>query len=679
MLDLSNIPTDRLHEIDFVEIPGIYQASPWGKECHRLRVDEALVAGAAGTGKSLWGLHDAMPVVVVANELCKRGIVKWGTLADDQCLHLRRKTAGLDTTIRRAAPVFKAIDPNVRFREKTMTFVFSSGLQFVFGHCKDPDSWENYYTHSYVHIFFDEMTQFTDTQYQQICSRNRATNPVLRRMACVRGASNPGPGWVRDVFVDPAPSGRKLMRQKLDNGDYVTRIYIPATIDDNPDKGFVEQYKKKLLGRPEHIKRALLYGDWWVTADSYFAEHWRPDLHVIPPFRIPGDWPRFRSLDWGYKSYGCVHWWAVDPDGNLICEREYSFRFKDGDEVAMEIRRIEEKMGLWHGRRSKITGPADTNLWGEVSSADSHAERMARHGVIWTKADKRSRKMNAERVLARLDSHGGGMQRPGICFFAGLTDNIVKTLPTIPADNDNLDPEKRDTPLKCDTDHWYDSVAYACIASNTPVTTGRGDVPVKDLRDDDLVLSTDGRWYPCAGGFKTGVSRDVVNVMLSNGQTMVATPDHRILTTKGIWKRIDAMDESDCAFAPLRSFARQNAQQSTGENRESMTLSEFALPAGSLSWEHGSRTSRPVLGSAVKVLSVSPAGKADVYCTTVPVMGAFVACGVVVSNCAYRTADGESMRRRIENRRQSHMDDEDGPKRRKRDKGGWGSGYGAEY
>jgi hypothetical protein len=460
MIDLSNIPTEELHKIDFVEIPGMYKASDWGKECHRLRVDEALVAGAAGTGKSLWGLHDAMPVVIVAHELCRRGIVKWGELVDDQCLHLRRKTGGLDTTIRRAAPIFKAIDPDVRFREKSLTFVFSSGLRFVFGHCKDPTDWENYYTHSYVHTFFDELTQFTREQYEQISSRSRATNPVLRKMVSVRSASNPGPGWVRDLFVDPAPGGRKILTRKLDDGTTATRIFIPATIDDNPDKGFVEQFKRQLMRRPEHIKRALLYGDWWVTADSFFAEHWRPDLHIIDPFKIPGDWPRFRSLDWGYKSYGCVLWFAVDPDGNLLVEREYTFRFKDGDEVAKDIRAIEEKMGLWAGRRSKITGPADHNLWGEVSSAESHADKMMRHGVTWVRADKKSRRMNAERVLGRLDSHNNGLIRPGLCFFRGMTDNCIKTIPTLPSDLENHDEDKRDAPVKCDYDHWYDALAY---------------------------------------------------------------------------------------------------------------------------------------------------------------------------------------------------------------------------
>jgi len=474
VIDLSHIKTEDLYKIDFVEIPGHYTPSAWGKECHQLRtrynIDEALVAGAAGVGKSLWGLADTFPIIVVAHELCKRGIIRWGELVDDQCLHLRRKTTGLDTSIRRAAPIFRFLDPKATFREKGATFTFSSGLRFQFGHCKDPRDWEQYYTASFVHIFYDEVSQFLREQYEQISGRCRATHPVLRKMRSIRSASNPAPGWVRDLFVDPAPDGRKVLRQKLDDGTYKRRIFIPGKLDDNPDKDFVADYKRNLMGRPEHIKRAQLYGDWWVTKDSYFAEHWRPDLHIIDRFKIPGDWPRFRALDWGYKSYGCALWFAVDPDGNLIVEKEYTFRFKDGDEVALAIKRIEtEELNLpWkHGKRSQITGPADTNLWGEGSSADSHAEKMARMGVVWTKADKASRRMNAERVLARLDSHQSGLHRPGLVFFRGLTEQCVKTLPTIPADVDNPDDDKRSAPKKCDVDHWYDALSYGCAYRTT--------------------------------------------------------------------------------------------------------------------------------------------------------------------------------------------------------------------
>ncbi|MDR5684511.1 MAG: phage terminase large subunit [Armatimonadota bacterium] len=452
-IDLSSIPTDELHKIDYVEIPGYYKPSDWGKEFHRLRVDEALGAGAAGPGKTTVGGADAIPVVLVAEELCKRGIIKWGE-CQAAALHLRRLSKGLDTSIRKWMPVFNYIDPAVRYKDDDHVFIFRSGFRFYFGHCKDPNDWMNYRTSEFVHIFFDELNQFTEEQYQEIAARCRSDHPVFSRMLKIRAATNPSPGWVRDYFVKPAPQGRKVIRRKLDDGSFATRLYLPATIDDNPNKEFVAQYKRRLLSRPPHIRNALLYGDWWATADSYFADHWNPTKHVVKPFTIPRDWPVYRCLDWGFKSPGCVLWWAVNEDGTMVFFKELTFIGKDGAEVAELVRRIEEPLGLWKHGRSSITGPADTNLWGQASSAPSHADQMARKGVGWFPADKKSRQMNVERFLARLaDADGRG---PGILFFETMK-NTVATIPGIPAD-----PGNPAVPMKCNEDHWENAVEYAC-------------------------------------------------------------------------------------------------------------------------------------------------------------------------------------------------------------------------
>jgi len=306
-------------------------------------------------------------------------------------------------------------------------------------------------------------------------------------MISVRAACNPAPGWVKEYFYKPCPTGNKFLLKKLDDGSYSKRIFVPATIEDNPDPVFRAQYKKKLMGLSEPIKQAQLYGNWDFDPAAFFAEHWRPDLHVIPPFKVPGDWHVFRALDWGYKTPGCVGWFAVDYDGNLICVREFTFRFKDGDQVAMDIRAIEQEYGWWDDvrNRSKLIGPADTNLWGETSSADSHADQMMKRGVSWVKADKKSRRLNGERVMKRLDSHNGGTQRPGLMFMRGSTTKCVETLPTIPGDWDNPDEDKRSAPKKCDHDHWYDMVSYGCAYRTPDGEKHRKAVEARRKRNND--------------------------------------------------------------------------------------------------------------------------------------------------------------------------------------------------
>src|ERR1051325_10520004 len=106
----------------------------------------------------------------------------------------------------------------------------------------------------------------------------------MRRLRIV-AAANPEPGWVRDYFVDPAPLGRMLLEREviLEDGssEHRTRIFLPARLKDNPDAAFRRQYEIDLRGRPAHIRKALLDGDWYAVAGAYFAEEIVPELHFI--------------------------------------------------------------------------------------------------------------------------------------------------------------------------------------------------------------------------------------------------------------------------------------------------------------------------------------------------------------------------------------------------------------
>jgi hypothetical protein len=151
-----------------------------------------------------------------------------------------------------------------------------------------------------------------------------------------------------------------------------------------------------------------------------------------------------------------VHWWALDHDDTLYCEREYTFQEKTDAEVAKRIREIETDMKLWKGHQSAITGPADTQLWEERGeSSRSKAAVMASLGVNWVRADKKSRRHNSERLMKRLLDHQHGTKPPGIVFFRTCKQAIT-TIPAI-----QTDPKDTEVPEDGGDDHWLDSVLYA--------------------------------------------------------------------------------------------------------------------------------------------------------------------------------------------------------------------------
>lgn len=473
----------------------VYQPSQWGTEYHSLTLDEALGAGSAGPGKTTVLVHEPDFQIVVESLRMQRKSADeliGGMGFPEKLAHLmaanpleRGGSKGFALFVRRELghsdqvwdilkKNLKRIDPGAQQNEQRKTITYSSGYRYKLGHCANSGDWDQYLGDEFTIIMFDELVAFDQEQYDQICTRLRTSDPVLRELLKIRAMSNPyykregntaqvkDPHWVRRRFVDDAPEGRRVLYEEYKHpqtGEKIrkSRIYLPAKLTDNPDKGFQEVYLRQLIDKPAHIRQALIEGDWYIVAGAFFSDDFITRLHKVSQFKIPSDWKRFRSMDWGFKKPGCVHWYAMDPDGNLVVEREMTFRLKNAQQVAEDIREIERSMGLWDGRRSLLSGPADTQLWEERGdTGETKAESMAKVGVTWVPANKKSRQANAGHVMKRLTDHENGSRIPGLRIF-DCCEKLLQTLPTIPPDPDN--PEE---PLKTDDGHWYESLSYAC-------------------------------------------------------------------------------------------------------------------------------------------------------------------------------------------------------------------------
>lgn len=480
-----------------------YTPSPWGMEYHALTYDEVLGGGTAGPGKSWALLMDPMKQIGLENDRMRldRGHRLWlprgGSIG--HALLLRRTFPRISLLISRSQRVFPQIDPGARWYASDKLWEFSSGYKYQFGHCDKTDDWNNYWGLEYTWVGFDELVEFEEVQYTSIILRLRTGDPGLRTMMGARATSNPvivqqqggavevkDPNWVRTRFVSPSRRGRTVIKQRINNLDgtfshYNKLFYLPATIDDNPDPQVREDYRRRLLGAKAHIRRALLEGDWFVTAGSYYAEDWVERLHVTRPFLIPDDWKLSRSMDWGFKKPGCIHWWAEDPDGNLFCIRELWFQGKICTEVAKMVEEAEKgpQLRCWKQGRSQITGPADTQLWEQRGdSGKTKAEDFAEMGVMWVPADKKDRTRNAELLTARLRDHEHGTVTPGIVFFDSCK-HAIDTIPQIQSDQHN--PE---APADGGEDHAHDSILYECAYVSRK---GRGACRLDwlDKEDDD--------------------------------------------------------------------------------------------------------------------------------------------------------------------------------------------------
>lgn len=328
----------------------------------------------------------------------------------------------------------------------------------------------------------DEAYQFTLKQYEELDARVRSADPVLVRLLRTRLMSNPAPGWLKERFVDPAPEGNVVIKRKVTDpatGEvrWKTSLFLPAKLDDNPDKAFVDTYKFKLLSKPAHIRARYLYGDWNSMEGGFFEDDWNPGVHVIEPFKIPRDWPKFRAMDWGFKAPGTIGWYALDKDENLYKFFEFNFRLMKDVECADRMIEIEKKFGFWNERenKSRLSGPADTQLWEERGdSGKSKASVFASKGIYWKPADKASISRNCERIVGRLRDYDKDSP-PGLMVFR----NCKKTQEMFSGiqvdEKDSTIPSKK-SPLK----HWLDETAYAAAWASR----GRGSI-VMDMHEFD--------------------------------------------------------------------------------------------------------------------------------------------------------------------------------------------------
>jgi hypothetical protein len=286
------------------------------------------------------------------------------------------------------------------------------------------------------------------------------SNPFYKREGNTASVSDPH--WVRRRFVEDHKEGRQILFEDYvdpHSGEKIqkTRIYLPAKLTDNPSKEFQQIYMRSLIDKAPHIRSALIEGDWYIIADSFFGDVFVPRIHVRKPKTIPADWKAFRMMDWGHKTFGCVLWAAMDFDDNMIVFREFNFRLLNATEVALRCKEIEQQLGYWEGKRSLLTGPADTQLWEERGdSGMTKAEEFAKVGLMWVPANKKSRITNAGHVLKRLGSHENGTRDPGLMFYSNC-EKIITTLPLIQPDPDNTE-----EPQKGGDDHAYDALSYGC-------------------------------------------------------------------------------------------------------------------------------------------------------------------------------------------------------------------------
>lgn len=295
-----------------------------------LTIKEAFYAGSVGAGKS-----DVL--------LFYPAVHGWIRNPNFKGLYLRRTMPELrNEIIPRSREIFRKLGGT--FNKTDSVWEFPSGALYFFGHCEHEDDVHKYDSMQINYCAFDELTSFTEWQYLYITiERVRKSTLHGELPSIVRSGSNPGNighVWVRKRFIDPCKEGNKII---VGRGG-VKRIFIPATIEDNPH--IDPSYKASLDALPEAERKAKKFGDWSAYEGQVFDEFRDkkiPDepenaIHVIEPFRIPLFWPKIVAIDWGFQALTYALFGAVSPNKKLIAYQERAFKQEKIEEWGAKLR-----------------------------------------------------------------------------------------------------------------------------------------------------------------------------------------------------------------------------------------------------------------------------------------------------------------------------------------------------
>jgi len=415
---------------------------------------EVLYGGSAGGGKSY---------AMLADPLRYMGHPSFSGLL------LRHTTEELRELVWKSQEIYPKIWKGIKWSERKMQWVAPSGARLWMSYLDRDDDVLRYQGLAFSWIGFDELTQWaTPFSWNYMRSRLRtASSDLPIYMRATTNPGGPGHGWVKKMFIDPAPYGKTFDATNIETGEVLKypaghskagqalfkRKFIPARLSDNPYLSREGDYEAMLLSLPEQQRRQLLEGDWDIKEGAAFTEFNR-DIHVVEPFHIPHNWVKFRSCDYGYGSFSAVLWFAVSPSEQLIVYRELYVSKVLATDLADMINELEAEDG------NIKYGVLDSSLWHKRGdTGPSLAEQMIMRGCRFRPSDrsKGSRVSGKNEIHRRLqvDEY---TEEPRIVFFDTCT-NMVSQLPAIPLDKKN--PEDVDTRAE---DHLYDALRYGIMS-----------------------------------------------------------------------------------------------------------------------------------------------------------------------------------------------------------------------
>lgn len=328
---------------------------------------EAFFGGAAGGGKSDALLMAALQFADVPNY---SAILFRQTYAD-----LALPGALMD----RAKDWLYGTDATWSATEKR--WAFPSGATLNFGYLESEIDKHRYRSSEFQFIGFDELTNFTESQYRYLFSRLRRTRDldVPLRM---RSASNPGGvghDWVKARFIGSASAPPEI-----------AGAFVPASLADNPHLS-QDEYRRSLEQLDPVTRAQLLSGDWEAYEGGMFQRDWFTLVDAVPAdAEYCRGWDKAGTLGAGDWSAGVL---VAKKDGVwYVCDCvKGQWHASARDRVIVQTTEMDAAR---YGRRYSVVVEQEPGSGGK-QSAEISVKQLAGYTVTVERVtgDKKSRAM----------------------------------------------------------------------------------------------------------------------------------------------------------------------------------------------------------------------------------------------------------------------------------------------
>ena len=375
---------------------------------------------------------------------------------DFRALVIRRNADDLSDWIDRARKLYTPLGATVNYRPAVITF--PSGAVIKTGHLKDEGAYTKYQGHEYHKMLIEELTQIpTEKSYLKLISSCRTSNPKFKPQ--IFATTNPGEighAWVKRRFVDPAPP----MTSFKDRTSGRTRIYVPATIADNPtlmrsDPDYVN-FLESLKDTDYELWKAWRHGDWNTFAGQFFRE-FRADLHTCDPFEPKNEFVKYGGIDWGRVApfvFLAAAFQRVQLQDGRSFHRVWVYREIDGVEKTPQewAKAITKSVTLSEFREIRC----DPSMFtkgndGSISIADQFKQALPKHSALF-KPSSNDRIGGWENIHKWLSVAPDGLP---YLIISRMCHNLVRTMPELVHDDVKVEDVNTEG-----EDHHADALRY---------------------------------------------------------------------------------------------------------------------------------------------------------------------------------------------------------------------------